>query len=328
MRVAGAVPRVIFWAALGSLLGCVAGCKKDLSPALQPAVFPQVEDGGALIRISSDADSTLFHTAIALPGDLHLHVQVPARIVVSVSHSPSEVGSPLILFETPDLTTLYSAYDQNRVNYEKSAKNLQRMQDLFAHQSATGTDVEEAQNEELTAEAALKETESNLRAQGLEPAELKKATAGVVWMIGDVPEANLQDLKSGDKVFIDFASYPGEEFPGRVESIGDVVDAVTRTVKVRVSVPTRGKTLRPGMFGEVRFGEQDSRVICLPATAVVTVLGHDYVFVSPQPYEFLRREVVLGPQTQDSLVIAQGLNPGETVVVEGAMLLKGLSFGY
>jgi hypothetical protein len=327
MRVIGAIPGLIFWAALGFWLCCAGGCKND-SAALKPAIFPQVEANGELIRLSPQADTTLFRTAVAQKGDLHIRLQIPSRIVVSVSRSTSEAGSPLILFETPDLTTLYSTYDQNFDNFEKSSRSLERMKNLFAHQSATGTDVEEAQNELLTAEASLKETEGNLRAQGLDPSELKKAGIGVVWMISDVSEADLQNLKSGSRVSVQFSSYPGEKFSGRVESIGDVVDAVTRTVKVRISLPTQGRPLRPGMFGEVQFDEQKDQVICLPATAVVTVLGHDYLFVSPQPEVFRRREVGLGPQTQDSLVIAQGLSPGETVVVEGAMLLKGLSFGY
>lgn len=82
------------------------------------------------------------------------------------------------------------------------------------------------------------------------------------------------------------------------------------------------------MFAKVEFGDEVKDIAVIPFTSVITVEGHAYVFVQTTPGEFVRRPVVLGNSGSDNVSIVQGLIPGEEVVTGGAMLLKGLSFGY
>ncbi len=323
------VPRKQFgaflvWISLSGLMGC----KENGAVSPEAAPLPQVEENGALIRLPPQADTGLFKTSEVRPGVLRIKLEAPSRVVASVSHSKSGSEGPLTLFESADLTSLYSSFNQNKANFEKLRRNLERTKDLFAHQAATGKDLEDAQNDWTAANAALRETEGKMRALGFDPGEFQKAAPGLVWMICDISETQIHSLQSGSRVSMEFTSYPGEEFQGKVEAIGEVVDAATRTVKVRISVPNATGRLRPGMFANVRFGQEEKQVICLPPSAVVTVQGHDYLFVCTRPGEFHRREVVVGQQSGDSVAIVQGLKAGEVVAVEGAILLKGLSFGY
>lgn len=83
------------------------------------------------------------------------------------------------------------------------------------------------------------------------------------------------------------------------------------------------------MFATVKFPEETgSDSVVIPFNSVVTVEGKNYVFVEETPREFFRREVVLGISTRERVNVLEGLTKGDRVVVEGAILLKGLSFGF
>jgi len=163
---------------------------------------------------------------------------------------------------------------------------------------------------------------------GLAPAELGTATPGTVWLISDVTEEQLHEVQKGERVNIAFQAFPGAPVSGRAEAIGDVVDPATRTVKVRITAPNPKGRILPGMFARVDFGDPTSGVVPLPASAVVTVEGKDYVFVESSPGEFQRRRVLLVSSDANRVIVGKGLDNGERVVTSGAMLLKGLSFGY
>jgi RND family efflux transporter MFP subunit len=167
-----------------------------------------------------------------------------------------------------------------------------------------------------------------MRALGFNPAELDAVRGSVAWLMADVPEAELHNVQRGGSVVVRFASYQDLPETGRAEALGDVVDPVTRTVKVRVSVPNPKRRFLPGMFGRVTFGDARQRVLIVPVGAVITVEERSYVFVRVGPGEFRRTEVTLQPAGADSAIVLGGLSSGEQVVTTGAMLLKGLSFGY
>jgi len=69
-----------------------------------------------------------------------------------------------------------------------------------------------------------------------------------VWARLDAYESDFEWLKYGQEVQFETESYPGEIFRGRIAFIDPVLDAKTRTVKVRVNVPNPDGRLKPEMF--------------------------------------------------------------------------------
>jgi Cu(I)/Ag(I) efflux system membrane fusion protein len=69
-----------------------------------------------------------------------------------------------------------------------------------------------------------------------------------VWAKLDAYESDFQWLKYGQEVEFETESYPGEVFKGTIAFIDPVLDAKTRTVKVRVNVPNADGRLKPEMF--------------------------------------------------------------------------------
>jgi len=69
-----------------------------------------------------------------------------------------------------------------------------------------------------------------------------------VWVLMDAYESDLEWLRYGQEVEFTPEAYAGETFVGLIAFIDPVVNAKTRTVKVRVNVPNLEGKLKPEMF--------------------------------------------------------------------------------
>jgi len=69
-----------------------------------------------------------------------------------------------------------------------------------------------------------------------------------VWVMLDAYESDLTWLRYGQDMTFTTEAYPGEPFRGRISFIDPVLDARTRTVKVRVNVANADGRLKPEMF--------------------------------------------------------------------------------
>jgi cobalt-zinc-cadmium efflux system membrane fusion protein len=302
-------------------------CKDDKEIHKAP-LKPVVSDEGKKITFPIESKGLdIIKTDGVKVGTGFISVLAPARVIASITNSLKNEGK-IVLFENPEMTSLYSDYNHSKNSYKRATQNLKRVRDMFKNLVATQKDVIDAEADEGNARADLNENEGKLRAIGFNPVELENIRTNVVWIICDVPESDLHTVKKGQKVDVFFNSFPEEKFYGKADAIGDNIDPVTRTIKVRVSMPNEKSRFMPGMFAKVAFGDQRDSTIILPADSVVTVESRDYVFVKVANGVFVRREVVVGNSNLQQVVISRGLNHEEEVVTSGAILLKGLSFGY
>jgi hypothetical protein len=287
-----------------------------------------VNNGGKTITFPKD-DSGLQEFAVTTveKGSATMSVIAPARVVASISISKTEPGK-IILFDSPDVTSLYSQYKQSKANAELTSKNLIRIKQMYENLGVTAKDLNQAETDAATAKASFEEMTGRLKVLSFNPEALNKIKNNTVWLIADVPEDQLHELKKDEPVKISFASYPGKVFIGRTDAVGDIVDPVTHEVKVRLSLLNPDGKILPGMFAQSDFGNKINSVYVLPLTSVVTVEGRNYVFVQTGLNIFERRQIVLANSDADKLVVLTGINTGEKVVTSGSMLLKGLSFGY
>jgi len=149
------------------------------------------------------------------------------------------------------------------------------------------------------------------------------ADLGTVWMSSDVPESAIRLIHVGERVTITLVAYPGETFSGRVTRIADVVDPQTRTIKVYVEMPNPQGRLRPEMFGNIRHTEGIRAMPVVPLSALVQEYGKSVVFLERGPGQFERREVTIGTRSGDVAPVLSGVQAGDRIIVDGAVLLKG-----
>jgi cobalt-zinc-cadmium efflux system membrane fusion protein len=144
-----------------------------------------------------------------------------------------------------------------------------------------------------------------------------------VIVTADVPESAVAALQVGQPAQIASPAVPGRELTGQIEYVGEVVDPVRRMVSVRVRVRNSERTLRPNAFVQVTFSAQGQARVVVPSDAVVTDDDQSFIFVqSPdRPYSLQRRIVQPGRQREGKVEIVGGLEPGETFVAKGAILL-------
>ena len=149
------------------------------------------------------------------------------------------------------------------------------------------------------------------------------ADLGTVWMSSDVPESAIRLIHVGERVTITLVAYPAETFSGRVTRIADVVDPQTRTIKVYVEMPNPQGRLRPEMFGNIRHTEGIRAMPVVPLSALVQEYGKSVVFLERGPGQFERREVTIGTRSGDVAPVLSGVQAGDRIIVDGAVLLKG-----
>ena len=129
------------------------------------------------------------------------------------------------------------------------------------------------------------------------------------WMVG-----------RGNKVFLDLKLF---DVPATVAAVGDVVDPVTRTIKVRAWVNNEAHKLKPEMFARLLLDVGDAQpFITVPREAVLEADGKQFVYVVESPDRYVKREVKVSNISPDQVRVLEGLARGQRIVTKGAVLIK------
>jgi cobalt-zinc-cadmium efflux system membrane fusion protein len=136
-----------------------------------------------------------------------------------------------------------------------------------------------------------------------------------VWILCDVHENELSTIRLGDYADIHVNAYPDQLLKGRIDNIGAVLDPNIRTAKVRLQVQNSG-LLRVGMFATATFyGKKPERRAAVPASAVLHLRDHNWVFTPIGDGQFRRVEVTAGEMLPGNMQeIISGIGPGQQVV--------------
>jgi membrane fusion protein, copper/silver efflux system len=92
-----------------------------------------------------------------------------------------------------------------------------------------------------------------------------------VWLLADVFEQDLAQIRPGQSATITVQAYPGRVFDGRVAFVYPTVNAQTRTAKVRIEVPNPGLLLKTDMYATVEIAApvDSATVLVVPDSAVL-----------------------------------------------------------
>src|SRR5215218_665130 len=136
-----------------------------------------------------------------------------------------------------------------------------------------------------------------------------------------VPENLLGQLQPGQAVRATSAAYGQRTFEGKVSVIDPRVDPVTRAVRLTAEFPNPDEALKPGMFLSVALTVSARTAVVVPEEAVVGEgLRHLIYVVKDNVVE--RRVIRIGQRQEARVEIAEGLRPGETIVVRGVQRVR------
>jgi cobalt-zinc-cadmium efflux system membrane fusion protein len=144
-----------------------------------------------------------------------------------------------------------------------------------------------------------------------------------VWVVCDVYENDLANVRLGDTADITLNAYPDRRFKGKVSNIGSILDPSLRTAKVRMEVQNPGN-MRLGMFVRATFHGQTTEMhTIVPASAILHMHDRDFVYVPAPGNKFRRLEVIGGDLLPDNVNLQEvksGLRPGQQVVTNALIL--------
>jgi cobalt-zinc-cadmium efflux system membrane fusion protein len=266
-------------------------------------------------------------------------------------------GQLLLTIRSDDVAGGFDAYRKAVADELLARKQLNRALDLYAHGAIAQQDLETAQDTADDAKVTLETATEHLRLLGNDPdkpmgmVDIFAPVSGVitdqevtnaaavqafntpspftisdvssVWILCDVYENDMPNVRLGDTAEITLSAYPDRPFAGKVSNIGMILDPSIRTAKVRIEVQNPG-TMRLGMFAKATFRGQTTEMhTIVPASAVLHMHDRDFVFVPAPDKKFRRVEVVSGdvlPDNSNLQEIKSGIKPGQQVVTNALVL--------
>ncbi len=342
-------------AAMIALTACSSSTPQDTDTKAQPAV----QTASAEARTVS---SELVIPASVQPDPrsvVHVFSQVSGR-VISLRFKPGDAvraGETVALIQSSDAAAARTDFEKAKAQVQRSDSALRRATLLYQHEAIAQKDLEDARAQAASDESDLARARQRLRMLGLSedkmsdqvavsaprpgvvlettsaPGEFSKsldasnplltiADLSVVWVVGSVYERDLSLVSTGLPVRITADAYPSFEWKGKIANVSAVLDPATHTVKLRVVLENKDHKLKPDMFGAIHVLRPPSRVVVVPANAVLYEGNQAFVIVQKTKDKFEKRNVQVQESGPKEALLRSGLEPGETVVTTGAELLR------
>lgn len=147
-----------------------------------------------------------------------------------------------------------------------------------------------------------------------------------VWVDAEIFESQAGQVKQGTAVTMTLDYLPGKEWLGQVDYIYPILDAKTRTLKVRVRFENDNGEFKPNMFAQIVIhANSEAEVLLIPKEALIRTGNQNRVVLALGNGRFKSVEVSIGRVDSQSVEILSGLADGETVVSSAQFLLDSES---
>jgi RND family efflux transporter MFP subunit len=136
-----------------------------------------------------------------------------------------------------------------------------------------------------------------------------------------VPENEINNLKTGQKVTLKVGALNNAIYTGAIEYKGVIANPFSHTYEVKIAVRNSDFSLRPGMVCYVAIDQVNKNaLIRIPQQSVLTGTdGNKYVFIADTTLnKAIRRNVITGAvSSHGDIEITEGLHTGDHVIIEG-----------
>lgn len=237
-----------------------------------------------------------------------------------------------------DHKTQQAEVKRTEANVNLRQQEYKRMQSLFKRNSVSQYDVDKANAELLTAEAEKEFAKAQLaKARVVAPFDatvgIRQVNSGAYVQPGtalielvelnplnldfSAPETVLSFLRKGDPVTVSIPALKDKAIEAKITAIEPLVNASTRSIKVRAVVDNNEGALRPGMFARISMPLQTfGRVLWVPEGAVFYQDDKTMVMVSDEG-KSLRQSVKIAGFEKGRAAIVDGIEEDSEVVTAG-----------
>ncbi|WP_050905131.1 multidrug efflux RND transporter periplasmic adaptor subunit VmeY [Vibrio campbellii] len=128
---------------------------------------------------------------------------------------------------------------------------------------------------------------------------------------------------SGVEVQLELENGEYFEHLGQLDFLGNRINTQTGTIAMRAVVPNPDQKLLPGQHIKVNLRDKNAKdVIVIPRRAVQTDLEGDFAMVMAEGNVAERRNVELGAQVEQGIIIKDGLDKDDTVITQGLQRVR------
>jgi cobalt-zinc-cadmium efflux system membrane fusion protein len=338
----------------------LSGCRGNEPPVQTATPKQQVVETVTVHRGQVASELVLPARVTSNPTDMvHIYPLISGRVLSLRILPGQEVhkGETIGTLQSSDAAQARSDFEKAKIEADRADLQLNRAKELLAHDVMAQRDYDDLKALDAADHSELERARQTLHMLGFSendtsdivpisapisgvvldvgtgPGELQRsldnataiatiANIDSVWVVGDLYPRDQSKVHVGQSAAITVNGYPGMTLHGTVTNISDAVDPTTLTLKVRVVLPNPQYRLKPDMYANMTLTGTQQNVIKVPATAVIQNGQQSFVFVQSAPGKYDRRNVTLantGTETDD---VSQGLNDGDTVVSQGAELLR------
>ncbi len=272
-----------------------------------------------------------------------LRATLEAKVSGRISQMPVVLGQRVKagdLVARLDAAEIKARLDQAKAALEQAERDYKRASSLLDQQALTRSEFDAADSRYRVAKAAVAEAEAmmgyvevvapfdgvvtkkwadlgDLAVPGKPLVSIDDPSA--LQLEADIPEAIASRVEPDARLNIRVDSL-GTELTGTVKEIAPVADPDSRTFRVKLDLP-QSRALMPGQFARLLVPVGESNSLRVPAVAVVQRGQLEIVFVAADQQARLHL-VKTGRSLGNEVEILSGLESGDSVVVEGASLLR------
>jgi RND family efflux transporter MFP subunit len=324
---------------LGAVLSLVA-CSHSPAPAAAATATPV---GTAEVLAGPDAPSLRIHGVLASRDELRLAFKsggVIARIAVEAGDSV-QAGQLLAELEPPEVDAQLAQAGELA---DKAARDLQRGEALYKDEVLSLEQLQNLRTQGALAAAALRAARFNR-----EHARIVAPAAGVVlqrmasahetvaagqpvlavssgargWVLrAAVSDRELLQLHPGLAAQVGVDAAPGQALAAKVIEVSRAADPATGLFPVQLGLEPTPIRLASGMVAEAQLVPGSGASLArIPAGALVSAAGSTGRVFVIEGGRAHRREVEIAFLDGASFALRSGLEPGETVITDGAGFL-------
>jgi RND family efflux transporter MFP subunit len=338
---------------LALVASLLSACEKQVSDAAGQPAFVRTE----IVRPKDRQGSVTQTGEVQARFRADLAFRVSGRVVARLTEVGAHVDPGQVLArldpseQQADLDAATAAVAASESQLRVAAATFQRQKTLLSNGFTTRVAFDQAQEGLKSAEASLEDTKAQLgRAkEALGDTELRANAAGVITArrleIGQVVQAaqpvfSLAHDGDRDAIFdvneeVFFGDIEGGDVSlrlipdmnvtavGRVREISPAIDTKSSTVRIKIAIqqPPPAMALGSAVVGTVKL--KPSAQIALPWTALMAAGTRPAVWiVDPATNTVALKAVTIGGHEAETVLIEQGLEPGNRVVTDGGKLLS------
>ncbi len=154
---------------------------------------------------------------------------------------------------------------------------------------------------------------------------LRIADLSKVWVDAQVYESDLPWLKPGMRAEVVLEDQPDRRFCGTIDFIEPSLDHVSRSARVRMTLPNSDGELRPDRYARMNLQIDLGKRLLVPEQAVIYAGEKRVVFVDLGEGRLLPKKIKTGLRNADYIEVLEGLVEGDEIVTSGNFLIASES---